>query len=136
MTNHHRIITQTTGRGFYELTHGINAHLQTLDQACTLCHLFILHTSASLVITEHADPDVLIDLETHLSSLIEDGDSRFRHRAEGPDDMSAHVRSVLTQTHLTLAVESNRLMLGTWQGVFLWEHRYAPHRRSLLVSAV
>lgn len=99
-----------------------------------LCHLFIQHTSASLLINENADPDVLHDLETFMSDLVPDGDRRFVHTAEGPDDMPAHVRHLLTQTTLTIPVADGRLALGTWQGVFIWEHRHRPHTRKVMVT--
>ncbi|NNF16110.1 MAG: YjbQ family protein, partial [Gammaproteobacteria bacterium] len=99
-----------------------------------VCHVFIHHTSASLMVCENADPEVLADLERFMFRLVPDGDSLFEHIAEGPDDMPAHVRSVLTQTHLTLPIANGRCDLGTWQGVFLWEHRTAPHSRRITVS--
>jgi secondary thiamine-phosphate synthase enzyme len=101
-----------------------------------LCHLFIRHTSASLLINENADPDVLRDLETFMSDLVADGDSRFIHTAEGPDDMPAHVRCALTQTSLSIPVMDGRLALGTWQGIYLWEHRHRPHDRQVVVTVV
>ena len=99
-----------------------------------LCHCFIHHTSASLVITENADPQVLRDMETFISRLAPDGDPGFVHTAEGPDDMPAHARSAVTHTSLTLPVTARRCALGTWQGVFVWEHRYAPHTRKVTVT--
>lgn len=99
-----------------------------------LCNVFIQHTSASLLLNENADPAVLRDLEVFFSDLVPDGDPRFSHTAEGPDDMPAHVRAVLTASTLTVPVSAGRLALGTWQGIFLWEHRSAPHRRRLLVT--
>jgi secondary thiamine-phosphate synthase enzyme len=99
-----------------------------------LCHVFTTHTSASLMICENADPDVRRDLETFMRDLAPDGDPRFVHTAEGPDDMSAHVRSVLTDCNLTIPVTKGRLALGTWQGVYLWEHRLHAHRRRVLVT--
>jgi secondary thiamine-phosphate synthase enzyme len=104
------------------------------DTDVSLCHVFITHTSASLMLCENADPDVRRDLETFMSDLVPDGDSRFVHTAEGPDDMPAHVRSVLTQTELTLPIRNGRLALGTWQGVYVWEHRQAPHERRVIVT--
>ena len=101
-----------------------------------LCNVFIHHTSASLIICENADPTVLADLERFFSRLCPDGDSLFRHTAEGPDDMPAHVRSVLTQSHLGIPVTDGRCALGTWQGIFLWEHRHAAHRRKVTVTVV
>ena len=99
-----------------------------------LCHLFIRHTSASLILCENADPDVRRDLDTYMEKLVRDGDPMFRHRSEGPDDMSAHIRSVLTASSLTLPVRDGRCDLGTWQGVFLWEHRTHAHRREVVVT--
>lgn len=131
---HGSIEVQTRGRGFYPL----NAELRTLvgDSGITtgLLHLFLRHTSASLTVTENADPDVLRDLETLIARLAPDGDPEYRHRLEGPDDMAAHVRSVLTLTEVSVPVREGAPALGTWQGVFLWEHRYRPHRRRLDVT--
>jgi secondary thiamine-phosphate synthase enzyme len=126
----------TDGRGFREVTDEVNRVVGDAGARQGLCHLFIRHTSASLVVTENADPDVLVDLETVMSGLAPDGDPRYRHTAEGPDDMSAHVRCLLTQTSLTVPVTESRLALGTWQGVFVWEHRAHPHQRSVVVSVV
>ncbi len=94
-----------------------------------LCHVFIHHTSAALIITENADPDVLFDLENYLARLVPDGDPRYQHDAEGSDDMAAHIRSVLTQTELSIPITHGRLALGTWQAVFLCEHRTQAHTR-------
>jgi secondary thiamine-phosphate synthase enzyme len=96
--------------------------------------VFTAHTSASLMICENADPDVRRDLETFMADLAPDGDPRFVHTAEGPDDMPAHLRSILTQTDLTIPVRDGRLALGTWQGVYLWEHRLRPHARRVVVT--
>ena len=126
------ISCRTEGRGFYDLTDTIQALLPRA--AAGLCHLFIHHTSASLVITENADPAVHEDLERFLGALVADGDPRFAHVAEGPDDMPAHVRSVLTQTELNVPVRGGRLDLGTWQGVYLWEHRTSAHVRRVTCS--
>lgn len=124
----------TRGRGFHEISEAVAAVVRRAGVDAGLCQLFIRHTSASLLITENADPDVLRDLETWISAIVEDGDPRFRHTAEGPDDMSAHVRTMLTETSLTVPVDDGRLALGTWQGVFVWEHRTNPHARKVLVS--
>jgi len=125
---------QTDGRGFFEITDQIDEIVERAGIRDGLCHVFIAHTSASLIITENADPDVLRDLETVVSSLAPDGDRRYVHTAEGPDDMSAHVRAVLTQTSITVPVAGGALMLGTWQGLFLWEHRNAGHSRRIVAS--
>jgi secondary thiamine-phosphate synthase enzyme len=128
------VVIDTPGRGIHDVTRDVAAVVAGSGTTTGLCHLFILHTSASLVITENADPDVHRDLETFLADLVPDGDPRFVHDAEGPDDMPAHVRSVLTQTHLTVPVDDGRLLLGTWQGIYLWEHRTRGHRRRLVVT--
>ena len=96
--------------------------------------MFLQHTSASLVLCENADPDVRADLETILARLVPDGDRAYRHDTEGPDDMAAHARTVLTASSLTLPVSGGRLALGTWQGVYLWEHRLTAHRRRVVVT--
>lgn len=99
-----------------------------------LCHLFIQHTSASLIICENADPTVRRDLDAWFERLVPDGDPMFDHTAEGADDMPAHIRSILTQSNLTIPVSNGRSGLGTWQGIFVYEHRLAPHRRSVIVT--
>ena len=123
---------RTTRRGFYNLTAEVQGCIP--ENAGGLCNLFIHHTSASLVITENADPEVHRDLERLISRIAPDGDPLFRHTAEGPDDMPAHVRSMLTQTNLSVPVANGCLMLGTWQGIYLWEHRTSPHLRRVTVS--
>ena len=99
-----------------------------------LCHVFIQHTSASLIITENADSNVRRDLENFISRLVQDGDPAYLHDQEGPDDMSAHIRSILTQSEISIPISAGRLATGTWQGIYLWEHRTSPHRRSLTVT--
>jgi len=127
---------ETAGRGFHEITDRAGRVVSRSEIREGLCNAFIRHTSASLLITENADPDVLGDLETVIAGLAPDGDPRYRHTAEGPDDMSAHVRSMLTQTSITIPVAAGALQLGTWQGLFLWEHRSRPHSRQVLVSVL
>jgi secondary thiamine-phosphate synthase enzyme len=124
----------TKGRGTYELTARVADAVHAAGVATGLCHVFTTHTSASLLICENADPDVRRDLETFMRDLAPDGDPRFVHTAEGPDDMSAHVRSVLTQSDLTIPIRGGALALGTWQGVYLWEHRRHGHRRRVVVT--
>jgi len=124
----------TTGRGTKEISEKVQRVVEESNVTTGLCHLFIRHTSASLIITENADPDVHLDLETFLSELVPDGDARYIHTAEGPDDMAAHVRSVLTATELTVPVTEGCLALGTWQGIYLWEHRQRPHQREIMVT--
>jgi secondary thiamine-phosphate synthase enzyme len=129
-----QIEISTAGRGSYDITDQVAATLADCNVAAGLCHLFLRHTSASLMICENADPAVRVDLETFMADLVPDGDPRYRHTAEGPDDMPAHVRSVLTHTDLTVPISAGRLGLGTWQGIYLWEHRSAPQRRQVLVT--
>lgn len=126
----------TSGRGLVDITDRVKRTLTQVGTLNGLCNVFCHHTSASLIITENADPDVLRDLETIVARLVPDGDGDYRHTAEGPDDMSAHVRSVITATSLSIPIVEGRLALGTWQGVFLWEHRAAPHRRRVTVTVV
>ncbi len=128
------LIIETRGRGSVDITTQVAAAVDASDIDDGLCHLFIRHTSASLMVNENADPAVLSYLETFMHDLVPDGDPRFRHTAEGPDDMPAHIRSVLTQTDLSIPVRGGRLALGTWQGIYLWEHRSTPHSRIVLVS--
>ncbi|MGI9292135.1 MAG: secondary thiamine-phosphate synthase enzyme YjbQ [Gammaproteobacteria bacterium] len=126
----------TSGRGTTDITANVQEIVR--ESACEqgLAHVFIHHTSASLMLCENADPQVRHDLETFMSRIAPDGDRDFRHVAEGPDDMPAHVRSVLTQTGLSLPVQSGRADLGTWQGVYLWEHRVHAHNRTITVSII
>jgi len=124
----------TTGRGTYELTKRVAEAVTASRVATGLCHVFTTHTSASLMICENADPDVRRDLETFMADIAPDGDPRFVHQAEGPDDMPAHVRSVLTTSDLTIPISHGALALGTWQGVYLWEHRTHGHRRRVVVT--
>jgi len=124
---------RTGGRGLVDITREVAAAVR--DAACDdgLCTVFVQHTSASLLIQENADPDVCRDLEAFLRRLAPEGDALWTHTAEGPDDMPAHVRSALTQTHLSIPVGDGRLLLGTWQGIYLWEHRRRGSTRRVLV---
>ena len=126
--------TQTSGRGSHSITAAVQRHVQQSGIRVGLCHLFLKHTSASLILCENADPDVREDLERFMSRLVPDGDSLFRHTAEGPDDMPAHVRNILTHSDLTLPVTDGRCSLGTWQGVYLWEHRQYGHQREITIT--
>ena len=127
---------QTRGRGTIDITDRVEAAVESSGIDTGICTVFLQHTSASLVITENADPDVRKDLETILSGLAPDGDSRYIHDTEGPDDMASHARSVLTSNSVTVPVVNGRLMLGTWQGLFLWEHRTSPHERSIVITVM
>ena len=122
------------GRGTYDLTRQIQSAVGNAGIRTGMCHIFVRHTSASLMLCENADPAVRHDLETFMQKTAPDGDPMFTHTAEGPDDMPAHVRSVLTQSDLNLPIKDGRCALGTWQGIYLWEHRFAPHRRSVLLT--
>jgi secondary thiamine-phosphate synthase enzyme len=124
----------TRGRGFQEITGELRSFVSRSGAVAGLCHVFLRHTSASLLITENADADVRRDLEYFMSNLVRDGDPAWSHSMEGPDDMPAHIRSVLTCSELTLPVRDSQLALGTWQGVYLWEHRNRPHRRLVDVT--
>jgi len=126
----------TPGRGTRNITAAVNDAVMQSGIPCGLAHVFVQHTSCSLTITENADPDVRRDLETIAARLAPDGDAAYRHDTEGPDDMAAHARAVLTDTGLTVPVGDGRLLLGTWQGIFLWEHRTAPQRRSVVVTVL
>jgi secondary thiamine-phosphate synthase enzyme len=122
------------GRGTRDITADVARVVAQSGVKCGLAHVFVQHTSCSLTITENADPDVRRDLDMVMGRLAPDGDPAYRHDAEGPDDMAAHVRSVLTDTALTVPVGAGRLLLGTWQGIFLWEHRTTPQRRRVVVT--
>jgi len=126
----------TRSRGTVDVTAEVQAFVNASGVRAGLCMVFIHHTSASLLISENADPDVHEDLERFMERLVPDGDEIFRHDDEGPDDMPAHVRAALTQTSLTIPVREGRCDLGTWQGVYLWEHRHAPHRRRLTLTVI
>ncbi len=124
----------TGGRGLTDITSLVAEVVSTAGVRAGLCHLFLHHTSASLLIQENADPDVQRDLEAFFHRLVPDGDPLYLHTAEGPDDMPAHVRTALTNTALSIPVVEGRLALGTWQGVYLWEHRFRGGSRRLTVS--
>ncbi|MFY2556978.1 secondary thiamine-phosphate synthase enzyme YjbQ [Corallococcus terminator] len=126
----------TRGRGFTDITGDVQRAVADSGAKQGLCTVFLHHTSASLILCENADPDVRRDLESFFARLVKDGDPLFVHDAEGPDDMPAHVRTVLTQNSLSIPVKDGAANLGTWQGVYVWEHRAAPHRRRVTVSVV
>jgi secondary thiamine-phosphate synthase enzyme len=126
----------TRGRGTYEITDRVERIVADAGVSRGLCNIFIHHTSASLIVCENAAPDVRRDLERFAARLVPDGDPLFHHIDEGPDDMPAHVRSILTQTSISIPVRDGRCDLGTWQGVYLWEHRTSPHSRRITVSVL
>jgi secondary thiamine-phosphate synthase enzyme len=125
---------QSQGRGTIALNSEIDQLIRKSGIDTGLCHIFIHHTSASLIITENADSDVRRDLENYFSKIVIDGDPAYFHDQEGPDDMSAHIRSILTQSEISIPISAGRLAMGTWQGIYLWEHRTSPHQRSLTVT--
>lgn len=134
---HREILTiATQGRETHEITRQVQSAVDRSQIRRGLCNLFLMHTSASLVICENADPSVRRDLEMFAARLVPDGDPAFSHDLEGPDDMPAHIRTILTQSSLSLPVENGHCTLGTWQGVFLWEHRTDPHRRRLIITVM
>lgn len=129
-----RIEVETTGRGLHSITTRLASCAAESHVREGLMHVFIQHTSASLTIQENADPRVLEDLDGWFTRHVQDGDPHFAHVEEGDDDMSAHVRSALTDVSLTIPVVAGRLALGTWQGVFVFEHRWRPHIRRLVIT--
>jgi len=124
----------TRGRGFTDLTALVQRFVGGTGAGTGLCNVFLAHTSASLLLCENADPDVRRDLERFMARIAPDGDPMFAHVTEGPDDMPAHVRSVLTQTSIMLPVSGGRCAFGTWQGLYLWEHRHHGHARTVLFT--
>lgn len=124
----------TGGRGSYLITEEIQRHVAGAGVRTGVVHVFLHHTSASLLLCENADPAVRADLERFMARLAPDGDPLFEHSDEGPDDMPAHVRTVLAGSALSIPVTEGRCALGTWQGVYLWEHRHAGHRRRLTLT--
>jgi secondary thiamine-phosphate synthase enzyme len=127
------IVVDTRGRGLVEVTDRVTGVVRDAELHEGLCTVFVRHTSASLVIQENADPSAARDLERFLERLAPEDDTLWTHTAEGPDDMPSHVKSALTATSLGIPVVDGRLALGTWQGIYLWEHRRRPHRRTLVV---
>ncbi|MEM8828885.1 MAG: secondary thiamine-phosphate synthase enzyme YjbQ [Cyanobacteria bacterium P01_G01_bin.19] len=132
---HHQIALKikTTGKSLHKITRQIEQAVAKSAITNGLCTVFVRHTSASLLIQENADPDVLVDLENFFASLVPEDANLYVHSAEGLDDMPAHIRSALTHTSENIPVSGGRLVLGTWQGVYLWEHRQRSHQREILV---
>ena len=134
MFRQQELLISTQGRGTYPITRDVQDIVSNSGIRVGMCHLFIRHTSASLMLCENADPAVMVDLETFMQRQVPDGDPMFTHTAEGPDDMPAHVRSILTQSDLNLPITDGRCAVGTWQGIYLWEHRYQPHKRKVTIT--
>lgn len=131
-----QIGVETRGKGLYEITRPILEWVAQLEIETGLLTAYIRHTSASLAIQENADPDVLHDLETFFARLVPEDDRRYRHTMEGPDDMPAHIRAALTQTHLAIPLVDGAPALGTWQGIYLFEHRRRPHHRTVALHVL
>ena len=126
----------TSGHGTYDISDAVESAVRNSGVTTGICNVFIRHTSASLILCENADPSVRSDLEAWFSRLIKEGDPIYTHTSEGSDDMPAHIRSILTPPSLTIPVRSNELALGTWQGIYLWEHRRSSHRRQVSVTVL
>lgn len=132
----HTLTIETSGRGLTEMTSDISGWLSRQQMATGQLTVFCRHTSASLLIQENADPDVLKDLEAFFERIAPEEPGRYIHDAEGPDDMPSHIRAALTQTQLSIPIASGRMVLGTWQGIYLFEHRRAPHRREIVLHLI
>ncbi|NCA70950.1 MAG: YjbQ family protein [Sphingobacteriia bacterium] len=128
------ITLNTRGRGTYDITATVRQKTRASGIQTGLCHLFVHHTSASLILCENADPSVRRDLEAFMGRLVPDGDRLFEHTDEGPDDMPAHVRAILTQSELTIPISRGACALGTWQGIYLYEHRRHAHPRHITLT--
>jgi secondary thiamine-phosphate synthase enzyme len=136
MVFRHSITLRTPGRGFVLLTPDVANAVAASAIREGICNVFVKHTSASLLISENADPAVHRDLERFMQRIAPDGSPDYEHDAEGPDDMPAHIRSALTGSSLAIPVAEGQLLLGTWQGIYLWEHRLARHSREVIVTVV
>ncbi|MBA3394888.1 MAG: YjbQ family protein [Deltaproteobacteria bacterium] len=136
MIHNGELTVATAGRGFHDVTKDVARVVTASGARIGLATVWIHHTSASLIVCENADPAVRRDLEAFMARLVPDGDRLFTHTDEGDDDMPAHVRNVLTQTSIGIPIADGRLVLGTWQGLYLWEHRTSSHRRRLTVSVI
>ena len=135
MKNYQQVLNiETSGKGLLEITHEVDNAVRDSKITSGLCNLFVRHTSASLIIQENADPDVQRDLEYFLGKLVPENDLGYTHTVEGPDDMPSHIRSVLTNTSEQIPISRGKMLLGTWQGIFLWEHRILGHPRNVVVN--
>jgi secondary thiamine-phosphate synthase enzyme len=132
----HSLEIRTRGKGFYPFTREVATWVSACAVETGLLTVFCRHTSASLAIQENADPDVVLDLADYFERLVPEDDPHYRHAAEGPDDMPAHIRAALTQTSLSIPVIGGRMALGTWQGIYLFEHRSSPHRRCVVLHLI
>ena len=134
MVHQQTLVQPTRGRGTYDITREVDSVVRASGITTGLCQVFVQHTSASIILCENADPQVRSDLERFMIELVPDGSPLFRHTAEGPDDMPAHVRSILTNMDLTLPVSGGSLAVGIWQGIYLYEHRTHAHQRRVVVT--
>lgn len=134
MIYHEDIYIRTKGRGFYDITSNIKQLVSNGNIREGICHIFLNHTSASVILCENYDKDVQTDLENFMATLVKDGDPLFRHNSEGEDDMPAHIRTILTKSELVLPIRTNELKLGSWQGIYVWEHRTSEHQRHLTIT--
>ena len=132
----HRLLVRTRGKGLYEITGQIASWLTDRGINNGLLTVFVQHTSASLIVQENADPDVIHDLNAFFNQLVVEDSHLYRHKVEGPDDMPAHIRAALTLTQLSIPVDHGRMLLGTWQGIYLFEHRAASHSRNILLHLI
>ena len=134
MTYQKNLQIKTFGRNFTEITEQVQKIVNSSHIKIGLCNIFIPHTSASIILCENTDPEVRNDLESFTKKWVLDGDSLYNHTLEGPDDMPAHIRTVFTQSSLTIPLKNGQILLGTWQGIYLWEHRTSPHNRTIIVT--
>ncbi len=134
MVHQQQLRFSTRGRGTYNISQQVDEVISKSGIKTGICQIFIHHTSASLILCENADPTVRTDLETFMKRLVPDGDNMFQHKDEGDDDMPAHIRTVLTESSLSIPVENGKECLGTWQGIYLWEHRTHPFKRNITVT--
>jgi secondary thiamine-phosphate synthase enzyme len=136
MVHQQQLRFSTRGRGTYNISRQVDEVINKSGIKTGICQIFIHHTSASLILCENADPTVRTDLEAFMKRLVPDGDSMFKHKDEGDDDMPAHVRTVLTESSLSIPIDGGKECLGTWQGIYLWEHRTSPFKRNITVTVI
>ena len=134
MLNQQKLRFSTTGRGTYNITQQVSEVIEKSGIKSGICHIFIQHTSASLILCENADKTVREDLNVYMEKLVKDGDPSFKHQSEGPDDMAAHIRTILTQSSLSIPIHKGKCDLGLWQGIFLWEHRTSSNKRNIAIT--
>ncbi len=136
MVHQQQLRFSTRGRGTYNISQQVDEVISKSGIKTGICQVFIHHTSASLILCENADPTVRTDLETFMKRLVPDGDNMFKHKDEGDDDMPAHIRTVLTESTLSIPIENGKECLGLWQGIYLWEHRTSPFKRNITVTVM